>query len=88
MLTKICSYFKFSSLLYSVSGAQTVQKEPVSAALLAAHLNMTVGLTSERFSYPATALKPAVRHLTAPSALLQENACGLASSNAQVRIMN
>lgn len=76
---------EFPSLLCSVSGAQTVQKAPVSAALLAVRLNMTVGSTRERSSCPATAQRPAVRLLTAPSALLPENACGLASSSAQVR---
>lgn len=46
---------------------------------------MTVGSTRERFSCLATAPRPAVRPLTAPSALLLENACGLANSSAQVQ---
>lgn len=79
-----CLFIEFPSLLCSVSGAQTVQRAPVSAALLAVRLNMTVGSTRERSSCPATAQRPAVRLLTAPSALLPENACGLASSSAQV----
>lgn len=71
-------------LLYSVSGAQTAQKVLVLAALSVVHLNTTAGSTRERFSCPATALRRAVRLLTAPNVLLLENACGLGSSNVQV----
>lgn len=74
----------FPSRLYSVSGAQTAQKALVLAALLVVHLNTTVGSTRERFSCPATALRQAVKLLTAPNVQLLENACGLGSSNAQV----
>lgn len=85
-LIKICFkiFSEFPSPFSSASGAQTVQRAPVSAALLAVHLNMTVASTRERFSSPATAQRPAVRPLTAPSALRLENACGLANSSAQV----
>lgn len=72
------------SLLCSASGAQTVPKVHASAALSAAHPNMTAGSTRERSSCLATALRPAVRRPTAPSVLHLESACGRASSSAQV----
>lgn len=76
--------YQISSHLYSASGAQTVPKVHASAALLAAHLSMTAGSTREKSSCLATALRPVVRHLTAPSVLHLESACGRASSSAQV----
>lgn len=76
--------YRIPSHLYSASGAQTVPKVHASAALLAAHLNMTAGSTRERSSSPVTALRPVVRHLTAQSVLHLESACGRASSSAQV----
>lgn len=76
----------FFSLLCSASGAQTAQREPVLAAQSAAHLSMTVGSTRGRSSSPATALRPAARPQTAPSAPPQENACGRDSLSAQVNL--
>lgn len=74
----------FFSLHCSASGAQTAQREPVLAAQSAARPSTTVGSTRGRSSSPATALRPAARPPTAPSAPPQENACGRDSLSAQV----